>query len=79
MKEITDFDCLLEGLFCGTNKVFRTIAKYWENEYIGFKCLVRCECANGYHQKNNQCIKKSISSKEIHNSVHIIIIIVINL
>lgn len=39
---------------------------------MNIECLMRCECADGYYQKNDQCIKESISPIELYNSVRMI-------
>lgn len=72
MKEISDLGCMLKGIFCGTNRIFKTIFKKQRIGYMNIECLMRCECADGYYQKNDQCIKESISPIELYNSVRMI-------
>lgn len=77
MQEISDFGCTLKGIFCGANRIFKMIVKKRRIGYSSFECLLRCECAVGYYQRNDQCIKGPISPKERFNLVNAIYFIII--
>lgn len=64
---------LLQGRSCGQNMVFITVHKFdFQNDEDSnyFHCIVKCVCANGYYEKNAECIKRSsILSANAYNPV----------
>lgn len=55
MEEIYDFGCMMKGRSCGRNMVF-TIVSNITFTATNTKCIVKCACAYGYYEKNNQCV-----------------------